>query len=295
MAAFITINNASDATIHATVESARSILASESHHEKMLRQSSSGGGFTIGAKGASLGANGESAVSKEEIRTIAKEYSVRHGPAAGYMSIRPGRQGEFGLPDASADAYFLTLSDGERVIAYRASLDTSEHDFIEVAGSGDSLHFDVTPDSPLIKNGASISLKIGSRFVGMPSEAKNWPAGVLSSAPGAHRIQRTAGGKGAIRSGDIVRLKGNVLGADRDYCYLYSSDKGWIYYDLKSSNEKQLWIIGKVGGGTGPIRAGERVLLINYYWRNSQLRPGPDGKWLACDSGRDAAFEIGLM
>jgi hypothetical protein len=295
MTAVITITNASDATIFATVESARTIIATESQHEKQLRQTAAGGGVTLGAKGASVGANGHNSTTAEDVTTIARTYSVKHGPNAGFTAIRSGATGELSVHD-TADQYFLTLSDGTHVIAYRASLDATEHDYIRLAGSGKTLHFDATPDAPAIQSGDAISLKSGSRFVGMPSQAKNWPAGVLSSAAGAHTIlDFSTGLVGPVKSGDVVKLKGIVLGDDRDHCFMYSSDKGWIYYDRASSNEKQLWIISKVGGAKGPIRAGDSVLFHNYYWRTAQLRPGPVGNWLACDDGKDAPFVIDLM
>lgn len=117
MQAIITITNASDATVFATVESARRIIELESDYEKLLRQEASGGGFTVGAKGASVGANGETSATSEEVRTIAKIYSVLHGPAAGFVSIAPGAKNEVAVPGESVSGFFLTLSDGERVIA----------------------------------------------------------------------------------------------------------------------------------------------------------------------------------
>lgn len=129
----------------------------------------------------------------------------------------------------------------------------------------------------------------------MPLEAKKWPTGVLSSAPGAHAIMDFSNGlMGPVMSNHMIKLKGNVLGDDRDHCYTYSSKKGWIYDDVASSNEKQLWVISKVGGASGPIRAGDRVLINKYHWRNASLRPADDGRYLACDTGEDVGFVIDL-
>jgi len=286
MTGITTITNASDATIYATVESARSVLESESRHEKELRQQARDGGLKVGAKGAEIGAHGGSSTTSEEVTAIAKHYSVRHAPNAGFIAIARGRQGELKV-HASADQYFLTLSDGERVVAFRAPLDKTDHDYVHVTGSGESLNFDVSHPSPAIRSGDTISLKIGVKFVGLPSEAKNWPAGVLSSSAGEHTIFNMSNpAQAAVNSGDLVKLKGLVIGDCKDYCFMYSSKKGWIYYDLPSDNEKQLWIISKVGSASGPILAGDSVLFYNYHWRGAQLRPGPDSSWLACDDGQ---------
>jgi len=297
MNAIITISNKSNVTISAAVESQRRILESKSDHRRTLRSTAEGGSASVGVTtpkgGVELGGSGHTSATAEDVSTIDRGFSTRLGPKSGFTRIAAGQQVEIAVPDPSATTYFLTLKAGEDMLAEQVSQSTTVHHFVEITGTGKELRYTTTRIAPAINSGDAISLKSGHRYVGPPSESKGWPAGRMSSAAGTHEIIK-AKGTGPIQNEDEVRLKGTVLGSDREYCFMYSSDKGWIYYDKHSDNEKQRWTISRVGNGKGPIRAGDAVILYNSYWRSAQLRP--KGDWLECDSapkgGNDMAFVI---
>lgn len=58
-----------------------------------------------------------------------------------------------------------------------------------------------------------------------------------------------------------------------NYEYAYSSEEGWIYCDIFSNNEKQLWKLHKNGN---------QVAFENVYWPGSYLG-AEDGSWCSTE------------
>jgi len=65
---------------------------------------------------------------------------------------------------------------------------------------------------------------------------------------------------------------------------MYSSDKGWVYYDRKSGNAKQKWEISKTNSPNNSsgdkLYYGDQVKISNGNWTQANL--GIKGKWLQC-------------
>lgn len=86
------------------------------------------------------------------------------------------------------------------------------------------------------------------------TESKNWPCGHID-----HKWNVARGGPfticdqdgeanalGDLTNGQYCKIKTQYT-MHSNYEWAYSSDEGWIYYDLFSSNEKQLWKLHKSG------------------------------------------------
>jgi hypothetical protein len=69
----------------------------------------------------------------------------------------------------------------------------------------------------------------------------------------------------------------------KDYKFMYCSDKGWVYYDIgRKDAKKQLWTIHKKGAA-GVINSRDEVYFTNCQWPSARLRVY-DGYWLSCEN-----------
>jgi len=80
-----------------------------------------------------------------------------------------------------------------------------------------------------------------------PVERKNWPCGIMDDegcTPGRHLFVEVDEGTpnefGDIEHESIVKIK-TASTTHPGYEIMYMADSGWIYYDLFSFNEKQVW------------------------------------------------------
>ncbi len=138
-----------------------------------------------------------------------------------------------------------------------------------------------------------------------PVKENSYPCGnVGDTNPGEHMLILVTTGSGdqQITDGSYVRIRtDNETAAGPDmagYNNLYSSNKGWGYYDQESENDKQKWMIRKTGSPTNSggdtICIGDQVEFQNAEWPDSLLYvdDNDDYKWLACDSGYPGTWVI---
>ena len=102
--------------------------------------------------------------------------------------------------------------------------------------------------------------------------AKNWPCGQVRGKSHKFSILDSAGNPKeltSLKDGEFVKIKTHNT-TFANYEYAYSSDKGWIYFDLFSSNEKQCWKLHKDG---------DKVAFENAYWPGYWI--GIHDNWMA--------------
>merc|ERR1712018_514940 len=80
------------------------------------------------------------------------------------------------------------------------------------------------------------------------TQSKNWPCGYMACKNHKFTLEEDGTPKTVndLQHGRYVRIKTHYT-THPNYEYAYSSDEGWIYFDVKSENEKQLWKIHKNG------------------------------------------------
>ncbi len=276
----VTVLNNTDKTLWVTVSGKVVTLVEDSSGYSVSQSHSSNFSLSGGAKGASAAVGGGSSNSNSESGNTTKKYAVKNGPNAGSLKLPAGESHTFAVENDSA--YYLTAHTDKVWIAGNVPFSVSKQSEIQIDSDGVFR----TLRRKAVMHGASFKLKVGNLYVSRPVISKNWPSGVVSESATSHIIERVSG-KGEVKNGNEVRIKSSVaLPNNAGYVYMYSSDKGWIYYDRHASNDKQIWIINKVttpGNTDNVIRSNDQVFFTNKNWTYARLR-NYDNKSLSCEN-----------
>ncbi|WP_308916599.1 hypothetical protein [Jannaschia sp. LMIT008] len=248
-----------------------------------------GGNVTAGKKGGiTVKGGGSSETASQRSASSDQEFAVQTGPEVSGFRLPPGTQYDLAI-QASAKQYFLLIKEGDTIYSENQSFDVATQNFVVVNGKG-VVEFE-NPDKTLLMAMSTVSILFGSRWLATPVSAKNWPAANLGASAQKHIVVRVeADGqpetpfkpKRALRSGDYVRII-TLDTTDEGYNQLYSSKKGWAYYDkARKGHDKQIWRIHVPGAADKPVASTDDVFFTNKNWPDARLR-AYDDEWMSVE------------
>ena len=272
----VRVDNNTGKDIYVTISDERKHLVESQDKSSISVDLSSSIGFE------EIEASHSTGISKSD-KTVRK-YEWSPFIQAGEILIPQGSYNIFTI-HTDKEIYYLTVRVNKVSPCINIGMDKSE---VTIGPKG----IPTVPGQIAIHSEQTIYLKHKEteKFIQDPVRSDNLPCGNVGNAPGKHLLIYGSKDDTINNSVDLrIRCENDTSAGDdcRDYNNLYSSDKGWIYYDQASDNKKQIWTIYKTSNPSNSKGSAvcfeDEVVFRNKNWNSSKLYIHNNDHWLACN------------
>ncbi|MCH7964007.1 MAG: hypothetical protein IH852_08720 [Bacteroidetes bacterium] len=210
----------------------------------------------------------------------------------GALEIAPGKFNDFSLK-GDEQIYYITIRTNKPDDLDDLATATPRSEKIIYVDSTGHIN-DGSPGGEQIKNGMQVYFESKAKVIGDPQTANNnWDAGTFGNTKGSHQIVTWNGQP--LEQGMFVRIITNSKTLKTaNYKYMYSAQRGWVYYDKKRDKTKQQWKISKTNDEKNSpgdnLHYGDQVKISNGKWPKANL--GKKDKWLQCVNDEPSVWTL---